>query len=822
MLSTACEQCGLWFGCTNPGIATELPADGQKPDVFFVGGDPSYEDDVCGKPFMGASGLWFRQFLSTGDMPVAVGRAVRCRAREALKKHHLQACATNLKAEIEEMGPKVLVALGATAYQVLTGKKGSVTKLMTRPEKLGDRWLLTTMDPSNHGRDGRDLSGDYAYLASVINSILETGVPPVSADPDIRIIDRDNLSQALRQLSTAQIVSVDAEWNTTSKDKDKSRSTVYMPGRRILCIGVSTDPSLPTWVFPPSFFEALRPYLKGRYLLFHNAPSDVCAIVWCLGWSELLDAQYQDTFFFFTSRDRGAIGNSLQDLCVKYLRVPAWKQIIKDAIQVERTRRLAAKDPTFPTMEDVPFQTLAQYNGRDALYTLMLWIFVRQQGWEFRKSYFTLRIPSIRLLSRISLRGIGVDRARLGESVRVTEEAARYLQRTLRRSGAVRFVERAMGQALNVRATPDMQELVEATGVQVPRTATGKPSTKKEVLKELAETYPLWRRVMKLRSLENLLSKFLYPMRLHCQSRDGRVHPTYHAAKLSSSDESDDETGGSVSRLSAAQPPMQQVKKDKMFRLAIVPRPGKWLVEIDFSGAEPRTLAVLAGVKKLIKWFKKGVDPYLELYHLMWQKPHEDVTYDERQDSKAGFLARMYGQGAPGFAHRQKCTEDVARKFFKFFDTEFPEIPQYHRNLCRQVESGQETNTPWDSPRRFPVQGYSFNQLTNDGVQSTSSEILLFKADQIDRTVPEEQFAVVNLVHDSVWAEVSQENTVEILERVVQMMTNMSDLPWDGKEYTCPMEVKVEIGNTLGEMHKWAPGQPLPEGLLRSLERSTL
>ena len=824
MLSDACEKCGLWYGCRSPGIATETPVTKGPVDILYVGDFPDGDDDTFGKPFVGASGKWFRRFLAAGDCRVALANAVRCRLPydQKVKKFQIEACATHLKADIEQLNPKIIVVMGASAYEAVTGKKGSISKLTTRPQKLGERWLLTTYHPSNHPQR-RDLTGDFTYLATTINSILETGRPQGEVDPDIRIVSRDNVGDALRQIGQAPLQALDAEWNTTKKEQDENRSTVYMPGRRVLCLGVATDPAQPVWVCPPEFLETLRPYLMGRTLVFHNAPSDVTALVWCLGWHELLQQKFEDTFMFHASRDRGYIGNGLQDLAIKYLQVPAWKQIAGDAIEAERKRRLSEGNSLYPTLEDIPFQTMAQYNGRDALYTLKLHQWFQRQGWQPSRSYHWLRIPSIKLLSSISLRGIGINEDALEVAIGKTIRKDRELLQTLRRAPEIRWIERTRGEPFNPRSTPHMQELVRATGVTVPLTKTGKPSTKKEVLVELAQDSPLWRRVMRTRSFENLLSKFLFPMRLHRRARDGRVHPTYHAAKMTSDEDAgEDSSGGAVSRLSCAAPPMQQVKKDPALRVIIVPRHGKWLVEIDYSGAEPRVQAVLAGCRKLISWFKRGIDPYIELTNMVWNIARDEVTKDQRQESKAGFLARMYGQGVRGFSARQKCSPERTQVFFDFFDRNFREIPEMHRKLVKAVERGEMINTPWDSPRRFG-RDYRFNQLVNDPVQSTSSELLLYKAIETNERWSEEEFAIVNLVHDSMQAEISQENTIEILTETANIMTRTDNLPFDFP-FTCPLDVGIAIGNTLGDnggkMWPWKPGEPLPAGLIRAARQT--
>jgi hypothetical protein len=83
--------------------------------------------------------------------------------------------------------------------------------------------------------------------------------------------------------------------------------------------------------------------------------------------------------------------------------------------------------------------------------------------------------------------------------------------------------------------------------------------------------------------------------------RGNVVHPTFNIH------------GTSTGRLSASDPNIQNIPRDKKLRKIFVPRaPGRTMVQVDYSQAELRVMAALSGDKHLISLFQKGSSDFFD------------------------------------------------------------------------------------------------------------------------------------------------------------------------------------------------------------------
>jgi uracil-DNA glycosylase len=108
--------------------------------LMLVGEQPGDREDLEGRPFVGPAGRLLREAIATLGWPEAqlyLTNAVKhfkfeWRGKRRLHKTAAQrealACADWLEAEIEQIGPRAIVALGATATRSLLGQSVAVTE----------------------------------------------------------------------------------------------------------------------------------------------------------------------------------------------------------------------------------------------------------------------------------------------------------------------------------------------------------------------------------------------------------------------------------------------------------------------------------------------------------------------------------------------------------------------------------------------------------------------------------------------------------------------------------------------------------------------
>lgn len=136
------------FGVGNP-----------EAELMFVGEAPGEDEDKQGEPFVGKAGQLLTKIIETmglGRDKVYIGNVLKCRPdmppgvsgnrKPELKE--MQTCLPYLREQIEIIQPKVLVALGATALQGLTGQNLPVGKLRGKWLEFQGIPLMVTFHPA--------------------------------------------------------------------------------------------------------------------------------------------------------------------------------------------------------------------------------------------------------------------------------------------------------------------------------------------------------------------------------------------------------------------------------------------------------------------------------------------------------------------------------------------------------------------------------------------------------------------------------------------------------------------------------------------------
>ena len=152
-----CARCGLCQHATQT-VFGEGPL---SAPVMFVGEQPGDQEDLAGKPFVGPAGQVFDRIMGGAGLDRSrayVTNAVKHfkfsvrgkrRLHERPNAGEISACRFWLGLERDFVKPKLVVALGATALNALTGHKGSLASMRERDLTLEDGTaLIATVHPS--------------------------------------------------------------------------------------------------------------------------------------------------------------------------------------------------------------------------------------------------------------------------------------------------------------------------------------------------------------------------------------------------------------------------------------------------------------------------------------------------------------------------------------------------------------------------------------------------------------------------------------------------------------------------------------------------
>ncbi|QLF70927.1 UdgX family uracil-DNA binding protein [Peteryoungia desertarenae] len=155
--TSLCTRCPLHCNATQ-AVFGEGPDDAR---IMFVGEQPGDREDLAGRPFVGPAGSVFDQATEAAGISragVYVTNAVKHFKHEMRGKRRIhrrperpeiEQCRHWLVQELDVIDPKIIVALGATAYFALTGDTAAVEEVRGYPIPLAEgRILFVTTHPS--------------------------------------------------------------------------------------------------------------------------------------------------------------------------------------------------------------------------------------------------------------------------------------------------------------------------------------------------------------------------------------------------------------------------------------------------------------------------------------------------------------------------------------------------------------------------------------------------------------------------------------------------------------------------------------------------
>ena len=186
LAAQGCTRCQLYRNATQV-VMGEGPA---NADLMFVGEQPGDREDLAGRPFVGPAGQLFDEVCQAAGIDrrsVFVTNAVKHFKYKPRGKHRIHQrpnagevshCRWWLDRERELIRPRLIVALGATAAEALTGSGRGILKRRSGFEQAADgtpvfltvhpSYLLRVSDPETKSveveRFRRDLEAASAFL----------------------------------------------------------------------------------------------------------------------------------------------------------------------------------------------------------------------------------------------------------------------------------------------------------------------------------------------------------------------------------------------------------------------------------------------------------------------------------------------------------------------------------------------------------------------------------------------------------------------------------------------------------------------------------
>jgi uracil-DNA glycosylase family 4 len=749
----------------------------KKATIMIVGEAPGAREDEKHTAFVGPAGKLLTELLEAEEIlrdDCYITNAVKCRPSENAtpSRQDVKACLPYLATEIGQVQPQIIISLGNTALQALTGRSG-ITKHRGRPVQLGDATVIPTFHPAAALRSSH-------YLPH-IKADLRAAKRILSGDASGRLHTRTRLIcnglqlQALiRKLEESPEIAFDVE--TTGLHE-------WEPNARVVTLGVSWAPGeaavIPLFHSSSEKYESLSQvwmnYLKyvledkTKKFIAHNAKFDA-------KWMAKEGINIPVTF------DTMIAAHLLDENRQKGLKPLSELLLGADNYGID------LKD-TF----NADLKTLAIYNGKDCDYTLRLYHIFRDQLREqprVARLFKKLMMPASKTFTHLEMEGTYIDHdllhARTRHAQRVVKKLESYMMKFTKQKSLNFNSPAQVGVWLFNELHLDVVE----------KTATGAPSTKESVLLKLSKEHQAVRALLKYRKWSKFLSTYLYPWAARLDERS-RIHPSYNLARTV--------TG----RLSSSEPNLQQVPRDPFIRGIVGSPPGWSFMEADYSQVELRLAAMLANEKTMLAILAAGEDLHTNTACAITKKQPHEITKDERviwgKHPNFGLLFSMKPEKYQEYCANNGIyiTLKEAEQVYRRFHETYPALKRWHNRVIRVAHNERQVVTAIGRVRHLPdiKSGHTGSvreaerQAINSIVQGLATDICLTAAVRLSQNLDPNHARLVGSVHDALLFEVRDE-VVDLYGPLIKKV--MEDMSYIYKLYgaiiNVPIVVDVEVG----------------------------
>ena len=324
---------------------------------------------------------------------------------------------------------------------------------------------------------------------------------------------------------------------------------------------------------------------------------------------------------------------------------------------------------------DVPDDELFRYLENDCIVTSKL-----AKRYERVRCDFDYRVEqAVYMMERRGLRLIEANFAA------VEEEVDRLIQAALGRL-------RSCGLTGSPDSPMQVADWLLAQGRRLPKTATGKASTSKLVLQQLADQGDeLADAVIQYRKVTKLKSAFILPLPRLAQ--EGILYPRTNTTRT--------KTG----RFSCDSPNLQQIPKrgplGKALRNCMTSPSNDGIIACDFSQVELRVAAAFAQEPTLLEAFAQGRCPHTEVAAKMVGKTVDAVTPEERFKAKAVNFGILNGMGSRRLALELKTGKGAASRFLDDYKRNLPKLDSWMEGVWREAEAYGTASTVSGRTRIF-------------------------------------------------------------------------------------------------------------------------
>lgn len=172
-----CRACSLCEGRTNTVFGEGDP----HARVLIIGEAPGKNEDLQGRPFVGAAGRFLDELLDAAGLKreeVFIANVLKCRppSNRNPKADEIEACAPFLREQTQAIDPYVIVTLGNFSTQFILRTQTGITHLRGTVNQTGRFIVMPVFHPAAaiYDRSKRDvLLADFERIGLIVRDRMQ-------------------------------------------------------------------------------------------------------------------------------------------------------------------------------------------------------------------------------------------------------------------------------------------------------------------------------------------------------------------------------------------------------------------------------------------------------------------------------------------------------------------------------------------------------------------------------------------------------------------------------------------------------------------------
>ena len=383
--------------------------------------------------------------------------------------------------------------------------------------------------------------------------------------------------------------------------------------------------------------------------------------------------------------------------------------------------------------------------------------------------YREVELPLVPVLFRMEVFGMKVDES-------VLKDVSSQLEEKISAISEKAFA--ISGREFNMNSPKQVAEVLQELNIETKyKTPTGKISTSKDALNEIAQNYEIATHIIEFREFDKLKSTYADALPKMI-ANDGRIHGTLN------------QTVAATGRLSSTDPNLQNIpirtEIGRQIRKAFVPGEGNVLVSADYSQLELRIIAHITEDPVMLEAFENNEDIHSKTAKLIFGAESEEDLKEKRRLAKIVNFGIAYAVEAFGLSQRVGISKQEAREVIdNYYDT-YKGVKQYMDDTPEVTREqgyiatifGRRRYLPSIKDRNFNVRSRAEREAINMPIQGTASDIVKIAMLRVEKRLKSEglEARMLMQVHDELLLECPKEELKKVREVLEEEMESAAEL----------------------------------------------